>query len=353
MAQRPRLVYPPSGTAVAPHAPVAPHPPVRPGAPPAPHDPLAGDIAIAPVVSYVAVDPPPPQTAGQPRPAGLRARAGRAPGPARALALAGLCCLFLLLLLALALHHQSGGAPAQSAPAPGGAAPGGAAPGGAAPAGGARPAPARGGAAHPAAHGAARPAGFTLPGPLGDAPRTVPLDTIWVIDSALPPGDLRAVARQAPADVAYLARYSLPGDELGFSRDQRHLRHVAARESWLARTAARPALILSALPGGLVRLPPVPQGHDREIVVITTRPAAWLRVLPAGPVPPRPTTRPRPGQSRLYIIGLAPGAGYQADPLSAGPGQPQRLTADPAVPGAIARGIARAFVDATGARWPA
>jgi hypothetical protein len=321
---------------------------VRPGAPPAPDDPLAGDIAIAPVVSYVPVDLP-QQPAGQPRPAGLRGFAARAaPGPARVLALAGICCLFLLLFLAFALHHRSGGVPAQSAPAPGGAAPG-----EAAPAGGARPAPAQGGAAHPAVHAPARPAGFTLPGPLGDAPRTVPLDTIWVIDSALPPGDLRDLARQAPADMAYLARYSLPGDELGFSRDQRHLHHVAARESWLARTAARPSLVLSALPAGLVRLPPVPAGHDREIVVITNRPAAWLRVLPPGPVPPRPATRSRPGQSRLYIIGLAPGAGYQADPLSAGPGQPQRLTADPAVPGAIARAIARAFVDATGAGWPA
>ena len=106
------------------------------------------------------------------------------------------------------------------------------------------------------------------------------------------------------------------------------------------------------MPGQPVRLEPTSPGHDRTIVVITTDPSAWLRYLPAGPTPARPTAHSQPGQTRIYVLDLDHASGWRADPLLASPDQPQLLYANPGIRGSAALALARAFVDATGAIWP-
>jgi hypothetical protein len=194
---------------------------------------------------------------------------------------------------------------------------------------------------------------ITLPNPLGDAVRTVPLETIWIIDKTLPRADLTAFSQEAPIVVTYLADHSLPGDQLGFAFHPQHLKHVRTHQADLAATVARPASILTAEPSQPIHLPPATPGHDRAIVVITASPTPWLKDIPAGLTPPAPTAGSRPGQTRTYILDLVPNSGPQADPLTPSSTQPQHLTADPGIRGGIALALARAFVDAIGATWPA
>jgi hypothetical protein len=204
----------------------------------------------------------------------------------------------------------------------------------------------------PAHHGSGL-AGFALPSPEGNAGRSVPLDTIWIIDNTLPPAGLTTISREAPADVAYLARFSLPGDRLGFALQPQALERIRTGQAGLTATVTHPAAVLTAEPSQPVHLPPVAPGHDRAIIVITSNPAPWLDNLPSGPTPPRPTAGSRSGQSRTYILDLQPASGLRTDPLSTSNTQPQQLTADPLVNGGLALALARAFVDATGAIWPA
>jgi hypothetical protein len=341
MAQRPHLHYPPAAVTAPGHAATAPHPPAPRAAPPAGHGPAAGDTAVAPVVTYV--DPDPPPVTGW-RGAGPQLPHRRPRRPSRVAALLALAALVLLLIV---LAHLNG------IPGSGGTISGngtisgsGTVTGGSA-GDGTQRAPAH------AKPPQVRFGSFTLPGPEGTVPRTVPLETIWIIDAALPAADLAAFSREAPADVAYLARYALRRDQLGFEFRPRPLLRVIASEPALADTAAHPARIVIAQPGGPVRLPPVSRGHDRAIVVITANPVPWLAGLPAVPTPPAPAAGSRPGQTRTYIVDLTPGIGPQADPLNPSRTQPQLLIADPQVRGGIARAIARAFVDAIGSAWPA
>jgi hypothetical protein len=332
MTGRPQLVYPPAGDGVARHPAPAPHrsPPPHPLQPPAsPGERAAAPAAgsgVAPVVTYEDPDPPPSG------PAAVWRDLGQHPRFAWGALAAILAVLLVLVAIGHAGHAGPGGAPgAAVAPVP------------------ARPGPLPGSGHGPQAGHAG--GSFTLPPPLGTVPRTVPLETIWIIDATLPAADLAVISREAPVDVRYLATYALPGDQLGFALRRPALRHVTSHSAALAITVAHPAAIVTAEPGRPIRLPPVTRGHDREIVIITTRPARWQQDLPVGLTPPAPTARSGPGQSRTYILGLSPGAGRQADPLTPSETQPQQLTADPAVRGGVARALARAFVDASGSTW--
>jgi hypothetical protein len=211
-----------------------------------------------------------------------------------------------------------------------------------------------GGAARPGSlpvhHGGLSP--ISLPGPEGNALRTIPLDTVWIIDKNLPAADLTAISREAPVDVTYLATYSLPDDELGFALPSSALENIREHEGELAATVAQPGNILVAEPGHPIHLPPITRGHDRAIVIITTNPSQWLKYLPTGPTPAALTTHSRPGQTRTYILDLLPGSGWHADPLTHSITQPGELTADPTLRGSTALALARVFVDATGAIWP-
>jgi hypothetical protein len=316
MTRRPHLLYPPAGDGVAghpapvPHRLLPPHPHQPPASPADSASAPAADAGVAPVVTYEAPDPPPPGLAGPRRRLGWRPWLPRRPRRPR-FAWGALAAIIAVLL---------------PGPLPGS---------------GHGPLPGHAGGS------------FTLPPPLGTVPRTVPLETIWIVDATLPTADLAVIAREAPVDVTYLATYALPADQLGFALHRPALEYVKSRQAALAAVVAHPGTIVTAEPGRPIRLPPVPRGHDREIVVITTRPGAWRADLPAGLTPPTPTARSRPGQSRTYLLGLSQHAGRQADPLTPSGTQPQQLTADPAVRGGLARALARAFVDATGSTWRA
>jgi hypothetical protein len=293
---------------------------------------VAGDTAIAPVVSYADPDPLPTGTAaGTRHQAGPRHQAVTRSGFLGAL----LALLAIAVALVLVVGHHGGHAAAGVPADAGGQLPVGHA---------ARPRPL------PADHGGLGP--ITLPGPEGNAPRTIPLDTVWIIDKNLPAADLTVVSREAPVDVTYLATYSLPEDELGFAFQSSALENIREHEGELTAAVARPVNILVAEPGQPIHLPPVTRGHNRAIVIITTDPSRWLNYLPTGPTPAAPTTHSRPGQSRTYVLDLVPSSGWHADPLTPSITQPQELIADPTLRGSTALALARAFVDATGAIWP-
>jgi hypothetical protein len=325
-SDRPLLVYPPTGARVVGQPPPSPHPPPPTAATP------SGGTAIAPIVTYADPDPLPSSPA-KPGGRGAHYRGVRR----RSLLGVVLALLGAILALFLGIAHHSGH-PAGSVSAGDGRQPPGRAP--------AVPGSLR-------AHHGGGPRPITLPGPEGDAARTIPLDTIWVIDETLPAADQAALSREAPVDVTYLATYSLPGDRLAFTLRPKALKNIEAHESSLSVTAAHPAEVLAAEPSRPLHLPPVAAGHDRAIVIITTRPARWRKDLPSGPTPPAPTPRSRPGKTFTYILRLRPGSGRHADPFTSSDIQPQQLTADPMVRGDIARALARAFVNATGAIWPA
>ena len=311
MTDRPCLIYPPTGTSVPGHP--LPPPVTSPTAPAVP-----GDTAVAPVVTYSDPDPLPASTPGTSQPGILR--------PRSLTALLALLAMILAALLLAATWHSSQPAAAPGRPAlPG---------------------------VIPARHGNGL-GPITLPSPEGNATRTVPLDTIWIVDKTLPKADLTTISQEAPADIAYLTRFSIPGDRLGFTLQPQALEPIRTHAAGLAAMVSHPAGILIAEPGQPIHLPPVTPGHDRAIIIITTNPARWLDNMPTGPTPPRPTSQARPGQSRTYILDLKPGSGPRADPLTPSRTQPQQLTADPRVHGGLARALARAFVDATGATWPA
>jgi hypothetical protein len=288
---------------------------------------VAGDTAIAPVVTFADPDPVADLSATE------LGRRARRPWPTTGLwpAIIGLLAVVAVLILAAA-HH--GGAPESGT---GRAAAGAASTAGAAPG--------------PLAHGRTGLGPIRLPAPLGNAVRTVPLETIWIVDAKLPQPDLAAFSREAPSAVAYLADYALLRDELGFALDPRALERVRTHVADLADTAAHPERIVTAEPGEPLHLPLPARGYDLAVVVITTRPASWLQNMPAGPTPPPPISGSRSGQARTYIVGFRPGAGLRADPLTPSDTQPQQLIADPDVRGGLARALARAFVDAIGAIW--
>lgn len=332
MAALPRITYSVSGAQTpAPERPLAPDAPLQPETcPPGAVLPraaaLRGDTAIAPVVIYLPADPPSIQFTDAS--GAVLARSGsRRLGPARS----GLATILAVsastaLLFALVHHHSKAATAVGRTPISTG---------------------------H-AASGARRRLGpINLPAPLGDAPRKVPLATVWIIASDLPSADLTAISREMPFAVRYLVRYSLPGDELWFKLRRSALRPVERDEAALAAAAARPRLLLTAAGSGAIRLPAPPARHDLAIVVITATPSIWSARLPADRTPPRPTTSSRPDQTRLYIVTLAPGTGSPANPLTPSAMQPQRAVSDPRSRGSIARALARIFVDATGADWPA
>lgn len=322
MRNRPVLAYPPSASTVAGHP--------RPGwrtVPAAAR--VADDIAVAPIVSFEDPDPVLDTGTGCGQHGSKPSRRPRSV-LAAALVLCGTLALLLLAVLLGAPPHAPAGATAGR--------PAGQQPGHELPQGAMRP--------------LSRPGPINLPDPIGTVPRAIPLDTIWLVDAALPAPDLAELSSEAPVDVAYLAEHALPGDELGFALSRAAQQAVLAGQPQLEEMAGHPASLTVAAPREPVRLPPVTRRHDRAIVVITADPRAWLNVLPAGPTPPAPTAASRPGRTWIYILDLSTGSGSPADPLTPSLVQPEQLTADPSVRGSIARALARAFVAATGAGWP-
>jgi hypothetical protein len=197
-----------------------------------------------------------------------------------------------------------------------------------------------------------RPGPIDLPPPGGDAPRTQPLLTEWVVDADLL-GSRQFVATfdsEAPLVVAYIARNGLPSDRLGFGfLDPGE--PVQTNQMLLAAEVGDPATIVVQRPGGLINLPRARPGQDRAIVILTDDPAAWSQDIPSGPVPALPPARRHAPMTRWFVIGVETGGGPQADPAITGSDEPQTLVVDDSARGDMARALARVFVDATGGSW--
>jgi hypothetical protein len=191
-----------------------------------------------------------------------------------------------------------------------------------------------------------------LPAPIGNARRTQPLQTEWVVDSNLlaDPAFARAFGAESPVAIAYLARYSLPGDRLGFSPTDVGLPVGADRTALIARADELPTVV-TGLPNEPIVLALPEARRDRAIVIVTADPVAWESVIPNGPIPARVTAGAHNSETRWYVVDIAAGTSSQLADSLAGNQEPQTLAVDPAVRGDLARAFARAFVDATGAVW--
>jgi hypothetical protein len=192
-----------------------------------------------------------------------------------------------------------------------------------------------------------------LPPPAGNALRTRPLDTVWILDPGLArQGTTRsAFASEAPIAVAYLARYSLPNDEfaLAGSTPLNPIRTIVADSAALfARpisTQAGPAQAIAAAERQVDAFP----RYDHAIVVLTDNPARWIGLLPVGPAPS--SQRDRAAITRSYLIAIRPGSGALPEtPAAPGP-SPESLSVDPETRGRLAEALARVFVDSINARW--
>jgi hypothetical protein len=191
-----------------------------------------------------------------------------------------------------------------------------------------------------------------LPPPFGDARRTQPLLTEWVIDPGLlaDPAFVSAFEDEAPVALRYLVTYGLKADRLGFAPASPGLREIAD-ESALQGQLTDPTLLTSAVPSTPIDLPAPAAHHDRAIVVVTADPAAWAQAIPTAPIPPPATAGTHRSETRWFIVDVTPDSGAHSDATLGGTNEPQTLVVDPSVRGDLARALARVFVDATGATW--
>ena len=196
------------------------------------------------------------------------------------------------------------------------------------------------------------PGRFTLPPPLGDARRTQPLLTEWVLDSDVlaDPAFVSAFESEAPVALRYLATYALRADRLGFVPAALGS-PVMADQTELGAQLADPTLLTTAATSAPIVLPAPAPHRDRAIVIVTADPAAWAQAIPAGPIPAPATVGAHRSKTRWFVLDVVPGSGPHTDATLAGAGEPQRLTVDPRSLGDLARALARVFVDATGALW--
>ncbi len=175
--------------------------------------------------------------------------------------------------------------------------------------------------------------GFTIPGLGGDAPRTVPMNAVWVVDPSLADdaGTLRRIQKELPAVTEYLQDYRIPGDTLALGR---------ARPRPLGEGSALRSQATALGPSTPARLSWKNPQADRMFAVITDRPGHWHRRLAS--------TQGGKRNRRNYIIDTSATGPVPRTLSTVGP---QGVPADAQASGSIAQAVARAWGDAVGSRW--
>lgn len=180
---------------------------------------------------------------------------------------------------------------------------------------------------------------FSIPGLGGDAPRTVPMNAVWVIDPLLADDitTLQRIRKELPAVIDYLQGYRIPGDTLALGNAKAH---ALGRDS-LLRSKAVDLGPSKVRPARLGRMAWRSRKADRMLAVITDRPGHWQSVF--GKAQKAATRAPR-----SYIIDASATGGVPRELPTVGP---WALPADSRIPGSVAQAVARAWGDAVGARW--
>lgn len=217
-------------------------------------------------------------------------------------------------------------------------------------------------------HAAARPSGepeglasiHLLP-PVGDSPRTRPLQTLWIIaeDAVDDESAAAAVAHETRAAVAHMSRWAAPGDGLAIS--EHRLRRLRADVEILVPQASEPVTRRledgAAIAEAESALAAHADDHTAIVVVAdadsgpaSAAAAAFDRHPPArGAATPRAVDDDSPTHARS-VVSLGSGTGRPAS-LDSDEPLPSRLTVDIQQRGQLAEALARIYVETYGGGW--
>ncbi|MCU1466006.1 MAG: hypothetical protein JWM72_1934 [Actinomycetia bacterium] len=186
---------------------------------------------------------------------------------------------------------------------------------------------------------------IVLPAPQGTAPRTRPLDVAFVLDTSSRQN--AAMHDELAAFTHYVQTYGIPGDGLGDALDPTT---PVIDPNALATRLAVPTRIT---PRNLAAFYPawsqLQSTHDRLVIVFTDAPARWLAALPGAP---KDQLALAPDM-RAPITRTAVVTPSSASLRMSSDTDPQLINVNTTKRGALAEQLARTWVEATGATWPA
>ncbi|HEY1741097.1 MAG TPA: hypothetical protein VGI86_20450 [Acidimicrobiia bacterium] len=190
--------------------------------------------------------------------------------------------------------------------------------------------------------------GFTLPGPVGTAPRQWGSDTIVAVDPSAAALVTSDFAKEAAAFVDYVDRYGRSDDLVAFGSGTA-LRSPTATRGLVHMASGEPPPEGNPTTTGAhaVTAYQVHADHDHALVVVTDSMGTWTGALSHFGI----DTGNVAGRRRLYVVQIDPGSGAKPQAPSSNDVGPAVLHVDPAVPGALATALAMAWVDTTRAMW--
>lgn len=198
-----------------------------------------------------------------------------------------------------------------------------------------------------------------LPPPFGNAPRDRPLQTVWLITPEARSLAGEVIVTEGALVIDYMATYGIIGDGLALSTDPLRRISVAAPELTAALATPGPAATspTEALLTAVDQLAPYRDDHV-SVIAITADASSWQRELDrtfvTGADPESgatgPMTRDRSSATRsTHVFELRPGSA--TDGIRAADDLSSITIVDPATPGELAFGLARAWVESYGGGW--